>query len=60
MALVIKNLPANAGDIRDVGSMPGTEIFHEASRGSGEENTAIILSCQSIVHFTLKSVRKLL
>ena len=40
--------------------MPGTEIFHEASRGSGEENTAIILSCQSIVHFTLKSVRKLL
>ena len=23
VALVIKNLPANAGDIRDVGSIPG-------------------------------------
>ena len=23
MALVVKNLPANAGDIRDVGSVPG-------------------------------------
>ena len=23
MALVVKNLPANAGDIRDVGSIPG-------------------------------------
>ena len=25
MALVVKNLPANAGDIRDVGSIPGSE-----------------------------------
>ena len=24
MALVVKNLPANAGDIRDVGSIPGS------------------------------------
>ena len=24
MALAIKNLPANAGDIRDVGSVPGS------------------------------------
>ena len=23
MALVVKNLPANAGDLRDVGSIPG-------------------------------------
>ena len=23
MALVVKNLPANAGDVRDVGSIPG-------------------------------------
>ena len=23
MALVVKNVPANAGDIRDVGSIPG-------------------------------------
>ena len=24
MALVVKNLPANAGDLRDVGSIPGS------------------------------------
>ena len=27
MALVLKNLPANAGDIRDAGSIPGCEDF---------------------------------
>ena len=32
MALVVKNLPANAGDIRDVGSVPGS------GRSSGEGN----------------------
>ena len=60
MALLVKNPPAKAGDIRDAGSIPGTELFHEASRGSGEENIEMTLSCQSIVHFTLQSVRKLL
>ena len=25
MALVVKNLPANAGDVRDAGSIPGWE-----------------------------------
>ena len=30
--LVVKNLPANAGDIRDSGSIPGSERF------PGEEN----------------------
>ena len=25
VALVVKNLPANAGDVRDVGSIPGSE-----------------------------------
>ena len=25
MELVVKNLPANAGDVRDVGSIPGSE-----------------------------------
>ena len=25
MALVVKNLPANAGDLRDAGSIPGSE-----------------------------------
>ena len=32
VALVVKNLPANAGDIRDVGLMPGS------GRSRGEEN----------------------
>ena len=32
MALVVKNLPANAGDIRDVGSIPGS------GRSPGEGN----------------------
>ena len=32
VALVVKNLPANAGDIRDVGSIPGS------GRSPGEGN----------------------
>ena len=32
MVLVVKNLPANAGDIRDTGSIPGS------GRSSGEGN----------------------
>ena len=32
MALVVKNLPANAGDLRDVGSIPGSR------RSPGERN----------------------
>ena len=34
VALVVKNLPANAGDIRDVGSIPGSE----RSPGGGHGN----------------------
>ena len=34
MALVVKNLPANVGDIRDVGSIPGSE----RSPGEGHSN----------------------
>ena len=33
MALVVKNLPANAGDIRDAGSAPG--LGRSLGRGSG-------------------------
>ena len=32
VALVVKNLPANAGDVRDAGSIPGS------GRSPGEEN----------------------
>ena len=34
MVLVVKNLPANAGDIRDMGSIPGWE----RSPGEGHGN----------------------
>ena len=34
VAPVVKNLPANAGDIKDVGSIPGSEI----SPGEGNGN----------------------
>ena len=34
MALVVKNLPTNAGDLRDAGSIPGLE----SSPGEGNGN----------------------
>ena len=33
-ALVVKNLPANAGDIRDVGSIPGLERCPRGRHGN--------------------------
>jgi len=33
MALVVKNLPANAGDIRDAGSIPGSGRSPEGGHG---------------------------
>ena len=32
MALVVKNMPANAGDIRDAGSIPGSGKAHGGQR----------------------------
>ena len=34
MALVVKNLPASARDIRDVGSIPGSGRFPGEGNGS--------------------------
>ena len=34
VALVVKNLPANAGDIRDVGSIPGLGRFPGGGHGN--------------------------
>ena len=34
MALVVKNSPANAGDIRDVGSIPELGRSHEGGHGN--------------------------
>ena len=40
MALVVKNLPASVGDIRDLGSIPGSG----RSRGGGNGNL-LLYSC---------------
>ena len=34
MTLVVKNPPANAGDIRDVGSIPGSGRYPEGGHGN--------------------------
>ena len=34
MALVVKNLPTNAGDLRDVSSIPGSERSPGGGRGN--------------------------
>ena len=39
MALVVKNLPANAGDVRDAGLIPGSR----RSPGGGQGNTPVFL-----------------
>ena len=37
VVLVVKNLPANAGDARDVGSIPGSGRSHREGNGNPEE-----------------------
>ena len=43
VALLVKNLPANAGDIRDVGSIPGSG----RSPGGGWQPTSVLLPGES-------------
>ena len=38
VALVVKNLPANVGDIRDTGSIPGSGRSPGGGRGNPLEN----------------------
>ena len=40
VVLVVKNLPYNAGDVRDIGSIPG----YKRSPGEGNGNT-LLYSC---------------
>ena len=64
MALEVKNSPVNAGDVRDVGSIPGLE----RSPGGGHsnplqysclENTMDRGAWQAMVHRVAKSQRRL-
>ena len=59
-ALVVKNLPANAGDIRDAGLTPG--LGRSPGRGNGNpleysclENHMDRGDCQATVHWVAKS-----
>ena len=60
MVLVVKNLPANAGDTRDVGSIPGSGRApgvgnDNALRYSCWENAMVRGAWQATVHGTIKS-----
>ena len=41
VALVVKNPPANAGDVRDVGSIPGSGRFPEGDHGNPLQYTCL-------------------
>ena len=60
MMLVVKNPPANAGDIRDVGSIPGSGGFPGREHGnplqySCLENSMDTGTWQATVHRVAKS-----
>ena len=41
MALVVKNLPANAGDIRDMGSTPGSGRSPGEGKGNPRQDSCL-------------------
>ena len=47
MALVVKNPPANVGDIRDTGSIPGLGRSPEGGHGNHARITPVFLSGKS-------------
>ena len=64
MALVVKNLPANAGDIKDMGSVPGLGGSPGGGHGnrlqySGLENPMDRGAWKSAVHRVTKSQTQL-
>ena len=64
MVLVVKNLPANAGDVRDVGSVPGLGISLGGGHGhplpySGLENPMDRGAWQATVHEVTKGRKSL-
>ena len=64
MALVVKNLPANAGDIRDVGSIPGSGRSPGGEHGnplqySRQENPMDSGAWRDIVHKVAQSRTRL-
>ena len=48
MVLVVKNLPANAGDVKDTGSIPGSERFPGEGHGNPLQYSCLENSMGSI------------
>ena len=64
MALLVKNLPANAGDIRDAGSIPGSGRSPGGGHGnplqySSLENSIDREAWHAVVHWAAKSQTRL-
>ena len=64
MALVVKKPPANAGDVRDVGLIPGWRRSPEGGQGnpleySCLENPMDRGACQATVHTVAKNCTQL-
>ena len=64
VAVVVKNPPANAGDVRDAGSIPGSGRSPGGGHGnplqySCLENPMDIGTCQATVHRVIKSQTQL-
>ena len=64
VALVVKNLPANAGDIRDMDSLPGSRRSPGGGNGnplqySCLENRMDRGACWAMVHGAAKSQKRL-
>ena len=55
MALVVKNLPANSGDVRDVGSIPVEQEIGNSHLYSWLENPMDRGAWQATVHGVTKS-----
>ena len=64
MMLVVKNIPASAGDIRDVGSIPGSGRSHGEGNGNSWQYSCLKKSIDreawcATVHVVAKSWTRL-
>ena len=55
MAVVVKNPPANAGNVRDIGFIPGLERFPGGGNGTSFQYSMDKGAWQAIVHSVTKS-----
>ena len=55
MALVVKNLPATAGDVRDLGSIPGSGRSPGEGNGFSLQYSGLENSMDCVVHGVTQS-----